>query len=469
MPKILVIGDVIVDSYWYGNATRVSPEAPVPVLLKDSDEEIRLGGACNVALNIASLGGEVEIIGIIGNDKDGENTKEILKKEGIKSKLIAQKNCKTIKKMRILSRNQQLLRLDSEEIINEQESKKIIELVKSSLDKNDIFVLSDYGKGTLYFIEDLIKIIRKENKIILIDPKGDNFAKYKNADIITPNNSEFSKIVGNWKNKNELNEKAKKLLTRLNLNALMITKGSQGLSLYIKNENESFDIPSKAKEVYDVTGAGDTVIATLAYYLGKNYSLKEAAKISNIAAGIIVGKAGTAVIDKKELEIELNNNEPESFGVIGIDDLLNKIKLSRKHGKKIVFTNGVFDILHKGHVKYLEKAKRYGDILIVGVNDDSSARKLNKGKGRPINSSIDRMEVLSALSSTDWVVPFSDENPLRLIKQIKPDFLIKGGDYKESDIIGYDFVKGYGGVTKTIDFESGYSTSSTIKKIIKNS
>lgn len=473
MPKIVVIGDVIVDSYWYGDAKRISPEAPVPVLLRNSDEQIRLGGACNVALNIASLGAEVELIGVVGNDENGKSTKEILNNAGIKSNLITQSQNKTIKKMRILSRNQQLLRLDSEEVIMEKESKKVINLVKSSVKKNDIFVFSDYGKGTLFYIKDLINIVHEAKKMILVDPKGKDFSKYKNADIITPNKSEFKQIVGTWKNQIELNKKATKLLKNLNLKSLIITKGAEGLSIYNDSNSESFDIPSKAREVYDVTGAGDTFIGALAYYLGMNYCLKEAAKISNIAAGIIVSKAGTAIINKNELEKalenDLNNKKSKKNGVTVIENLLSEIKFSRRRGKKIVFTNGVFDILHKGHIRYLQKAKEFGDILIVAVNDDNSVRKLNKGKGRPINSLIDRMEVLSALSSIDWVLSFREENPERLIKLLKPDFLIKGGDYKISDIAGSEFVREYGGIVKTINFEKGYSTSSMIEKIIQNS
>ncbi len=469
IPKILVIGDVIVDTYWHGITTRVSPEAPVPILLKNKDEDIRLGGACNVALNIASLGGQVELIGVIGDDNNGAIVEEILKKKGIKTFFVKQKDFNTIKKMRILSRNQQLLRLDSEEKINEIESKKIVDLLQLRITKNDIFVFSDYGKGTLLFIEDLIaniKMSEKEKKII-IDPKGTNFSKYKNASIITPNLNEFREIVGPWENDSEFNKKANNLLNQLNLNALLITKGGEGISLFIKNKVQPINTPSKAKEVYDVTGAGDTVIATLTYYLGIECPLIDAVKIANLAAGIIVGKAGTAIINKYELKNKLIHKKKGNKVVAKLNELAEELEFNRKLGKKIVFTNGVFDIIHYGHIKYLNKTKECGDILIVAVNDDNSVKMLNKGAGRPINCIQDRMAVLEGFSAVDWILAFSESTPEKIIKYLKPDFLIKGGDYKINEIAGYDYVLSYGGIVKTIPFEEGYSTSKIIDKILK--
>ena len=454
--KVIVFGDVILDKYIMGSIDRISPEAPVPVL-RPSNEEIRLGGAANVALNLSSLGIKATLIGVTGKDGDSRVVNELLKKNKIKIAL--RKSLQpTISKTRLLSAQQQILRIDEEENFSEEDWKFTLELFYKHISLNDVsaLVLSDYGKGTLKDTALLIKKAKAKGKIVLVDPKGKDFSKYKGADIITPNFSEFEDVVGKVGSEADLTKKGKALIKALNLNALLITRGPEGMTLLQNKKGKVLisGFPTQARDVFDVSGAGDTVIAALAGGLAGGFDLGDSIRMANIAAGIVVAKLGTATVTPQEINPFLEKEKPylalEEVGPYK-DDL-------KDSNKKIVFTNGCFDILHAGHVEYLEKAKALGDKLIVGINSDSSVSKL-KGKNRPINKLFHRAKVLSSLRCVDKVVMFDENTPLKLIKTLQPDLLVKGGDYKVKDIVGYKEVTGYGGSVVTIPLVKGLSTT----------
>jgi D-beta-D-heptose 7-phosphate kinase/D-beta-D-heptose 1-phosphate adenosyltransferase len=460
--KILVFGDVMLDRYVSGSVDRVSPEAPVPVL-KPIKEEIRLGGAANVALNLSSLGSKVSLIGITGKDSSSKQISNLIKENKIKNELV-HSSLPTITKLRLLSSKQQLLRVDNEEEFtkNDWQSAKRRFDKSIGLSSSNLLIISDYGKGTLQDIPALIKKAKKLNKMVLVDPKGNNFSKYKGADIITPNFSEFIGEVGPVGSEREISSKAKSLIKSLNLGALLVTRGSEGMTLFKKEKNkiDRSNFPTQAKEVFDVSGAGDTVIASLAAALSAGFDISSAVKLANVAAGIVVGKSGTATAYLSEIEPHFSDDDL----VFSLGEVKKYSSILKKNNKKVVFTNGCFDILHAGHVHYLEQAKKMGDELVVGLNSDSSVKAL-KGKKRPINNLQHRAKVLSSLRCVDKIVSFEDETPIKLIKAIKPDVLVKGGDYKVKDVVGYKDVGSWGGKVKIIPMVPGLSTTNIIKKM----
>jgi len=460
--NIVVFGDVMLDRYVSGSVDRVSPEAPVPVL-KPIKEEIRLGGAANVALNLSTLGSKVSLIGIYGKDSSSAQILKLLKENKIKSELV-KSSLPTITKLRLLSSKQQLLRVDNEEEFTKDDWSSVKERFDKSisLKSNNLLIISDYGKGTLQDIPAVIRKAKKLNKTVLVDPKGDNFSKYKGADVITPNFSEFIGEVGPVKSEREITTKAKSLIKSLNLGALLVTRGSEGMTLFNKEKGKVVrsDFPTQAKEVFDVSGAGDTVIASLAAALSTGFDMSSAVKLANVAAGIVVGKSGTATASLSEIEPHFSGEELIS----SLSEVKKHSSALKQDRKRVVFTNGCFDILHAGHVHYLEEAKKLGDELVVGLNSDSSVKAL-KGKGRPVNNLEQRAKVLSSLQCVDKVVSFSDQTPLKLIKAIKPDVLVKGGDYKVKEVVGHKEIKSWGGVVKIIPLVPGLSTTKIIKKL----
>ena len=462
--NVLVIGDVVLDKYIHGNVSRVSPEAPVPVL-KPQSEEVRLGGAANVASNVSSLGSKVFLQGVVGKDDNAKELKALAKDKKIKSSFVASLS-PTISKLRLLASKQQLFRIDSEEEFSDQDwkSTKINFNKNISSTKATALIISDYGKGTLKDIPYLIKEAKKKGVFVLVDPKGQDFSKYKGASIITPNYSEFVTAVGKVSSDSDLTKKAKKLLSDLKLQALLITRGSEGMTLIQKNKSgiKRDDFPTEAQDVFDVSGAGDTVIASLASAISSGFDLANSVKLANIAAGIVVGKLGTATPTLSELKNSFNSQD--NLSKAEVKKLCHQ---SQKDSMKVVFTNGCFDVLHAGHVTYLQAAKKLGDKLVVGLNSDSSVKKL-KGKERPINSLEERMTILKALECVYWVVPFTEETPLNLIKYLKPNVLVKGADYKTEDIVGSNFVLKNKGEVKTIPLVEGLSTTKKIQKIKKD-
>lgn len=459
---VLVIGDVMLDRYWYGPTQRISPEAPVPVVKVDEVEQ-RPGGAANVAMNVASLGAASRIIGLTGEDEAAEQLNAALTQVGVDCQFVALATHPTITKLRVLSRNQQLIRLDFEEPFDLQQSKKIAERMPLALDNVGAVVLSDYAKGALADIQPLITQAREAGIPVLIDPKGSDFTRYRGATLLTPNLSEFEAVVGKCHSEQQLVEKGMALLESCQLSALLVTRSEQGMTLLQPNK-APLHLPTQAQEVFDVTGAGDTVIGVLAASLANGCTLEEASFLANTAAGIVVGKLGTSTVTPIELENALHARPEDGFGIMDQSALQKALDAARKRGEKIVMTNGCFDILHAGHVSYLTHARKLGDRLIVAVNSDASTARL-KGPTRPINKLENRMIVLGALGAVDWVIPFEEETPQRLIAELLPDLLVKGGDYRPEEVAGGEEVIANGGEVRILNFEEGLSTTNIIKKI----
>lgn len=469
--KILVVGDVMLDRYWHGDTGRISPEAPVPVV-KVSGLEDKAGGAANVAKNIAHLDGKVSLLGIIGDDDNGQSLEALLKSENIDSQLIRQSEAPTIAKMRVISRHQQVVRLDLEERFSEAHSQLLLEQLKTLINDFDLVVFSDYNKGSLHLIADMIAVAKDAGKTVLVDPKSKQLADYRGADFITPNLTEFKAAGGVVGDEATITQSARDIIAECGLGSMLLTRSEQGVSLITPNDKHDF--AAQVLEVSDVTGAGDTVIATLAVMLNTGMPAAQAVEIANIAAGLVVAKLGAATVSPEELSAKLTQylrDTGEQYQAPA-QEVLHHIELARQRGEKIVFTNGCFDILHAGHVRYLAQAKARGDKLVVGLNNDESISRL-KGPTRPINPLDERATVISALASVDWVIPFGSEaendTPAKLIELVKPDVLVKGGDYKVSEIAGADFVLASGGQVEVLEFVNGCSTSNVIHKIQSDS
>ncbi|NIA43158.1 MULTISPECIES: bifunctional D-glycero-beta-D-manno-heptose-7-phosphate kinase/D-glycero-beta-D-manno-heptose 1-phosphate adenylyltransferase HldE [Providencia] len=463
---VLVVGDVMLDRYWHGPANRISPEAPVPVVKVTMVEE-RPGGAANVAMNIASLGANSRLVGLTGIDDAAKALTENLNAVQVRCDFVAIPTHPTITKLRVLSRNQQLIRLDFEEGFDNVDAQSMLERIEQALPHIGALVLSDYAKGALTHVEKMIALANKAGVPVLIDPKGNNFERYRGATLLTPNMSEFEAIVGPCKNNQDVEEKGMKLLQSLDLTALLITRSEQGMSL-IRRDEAPLHLPTQAQEVFDVTGAGDTVIGVLAASIASGRPLHEACALANAAAGVVVGKLGTSTVSPIELENAIRGRADTGFGVMTESELKQAVANARQRGERVVMTNGCFDILHAGHVSYLANARKLGDRLIVAVNSDASTRRL-KGETRPVNPLEQRMAVLGALGAVDWVVPFEEDTPQRLIAEVLPDILVKGGDYQPEDIAGSAEVWAAGGEVKVLNFEDGISTTNIIKNIMKTS
>ena len=452
----------MLDRYWRADANRISPEAPVPVAsIKDTHD--RAGGAANVALNIASLGSQVTLVGVVGEDAEGVSLQALLEQNHIQSKLISSPSIRTTSKIRIVSRNQQLIRLDFDDKAHDCVS-DIGQQFSKDVEDASIVIFSDYGKGVLADAQGMIQIARDAGKRVIVDPKGSDFSIYKNASVITPNYSEFCAVVGECDSEQEIYDKAKKLCEVHKFEALLITRSEKGMTLVMQDGRVS-NFPAQMREVYDVTGAGDTVISAFAMSLAADNDFEQAAQVANIAASIVVSKFGAATVSAEELTQGMLNYEYPSSKLISRESLLKRIEDAHAKGKEVVFTNGCFDVLHKGHAHLLREAAALGDMLVVALNSDDSVSRL-KGEGRPINSLQDRAEMLSYFSSVDWVVSFSEDTPESLIKYLSPDVLVKGGDYAPKEIIGADFIEQRGGQVKVIPFVDGYSTSKIISSIL---
>ena len=461
--RVLVAGDVMLDRNWLGGTHRISPEAPVPVVRVAGDTD-RPGGAANVAINIAALGAAVTLVGVVGDDEAGEALFNATAAAGVATKLIREPTIRTITKLRVVSRSQQLLRLDFEDESAGYNAESFTPTVLEALERCDVLVLSDYAKGALADPQPLINAARAKGIAVVIDPKGSDFSRYSGASLITPNMSEFEAVVGGCAADNdaEIEEKAKILAKTHSLDAVLVTRSEHGMSL-VSQTNESLHLPTRALEVFDVTGAGDTVVATLASALAAGCDMAKAATLANLAAGLVVAKSGTASVSLAELQMAASPLVAYR-GVMNAETLTAARAAASAAGERVVMTNGCFDILHAGHVSYLEQARALGDRLIVAVNSDESVARL-KGPQRPMNSLEDRMAVLAGLASVDWVVPFADDTPAELIEQLLPDILVKGGDYVVEDIAGAPAVLANGGQVEILGFLDGRSTSRLIEQI----
>ena len=463
-PKLLVIGDLMIDHYLWGSCERISPEAPVQVVNVKSESAV-LGGAGNVINNLNALGAKVDVISVIGGCEISDELKTLLTDIGVNTQyLITQKDRITSKKSRIIASQQQVVRYDRESTdeISSESQKEILDTFRSIIADYDAVLLSDYGKGVLTkeLTASLIAIANENNKKVLVDPKGLDYSKYKGAYLLTPNKKEASEATQiDIKDEASLTQAITQLKTQCNLAISLITLSEQGVAIY---DDKLRTHPTVAREVFDVTGAGDTVLASLGFALACDYDIDDAVKFSNLAAGVVVGKIGSATATLNEIieyESSLNKSTSDEH-IKTLGEIATLSEELKARGKKIIFTNGCFDILHAGHVRYLETAKSYGDVLILGLNSDRSVTAL-KGEGRPINIQLDRAYILAALEAVDYVVVFDEDTPYDLIKAVKPHVLVKGGDYKGKEVVGQDIAD----ELKLVQFVDGKSTTRTIEKI----
>jgi D-beta-D-heptose 7-phosphate kinase/D-beta-D-heptose 1-phosphate adenosyltransferase len=476
--KILVVGDVMLDQYWSGRAARISPEAPVPVVNVNA-QEVRAGGAANVAMNIAALGATAHLLGVVGQsqsqsksqgqsqaqsmDEHGQQLNQIMRSAGVGCDWVLSPSG-TICKLRVLSHHQQLIRMDFENPVPAEAAQRLATKVAEQVAGFDALVVSDYAKGSLQFVEQMIASAKQANVPVLVDPKGLMFERYKGATLIKPNQSEFEAVVGQAVDSESLVVAANQLLHRLDLKALLVTRSEHGMAL-VTHQEAPYLLKSQAQEVFDVTGAGDTVMAALATGFASGMSLQSAVHLANQAASIVVRKVGTSTVSKAELDEAVKAAlRHQGYVAMNEDELLELVQGAQANGERVVITNGCFDLLHSGHVRYLNEAAKLGDRLIVAVNSDESVQAL-KGPTRPIVGLQGRMELLSALSCVDWVVPFNEATPERLICKLQPDVLVKGGDYQPADIAGAQCVWAKGGLVEVLSFWEGYSTSRLVDKI----
>ena len=465
-PRILVVGDLMIDHYLWGNCNRISPEAPVQVVAVNQESSV-LGGAGNVVNNLKQLGAAVDIMSVVGQDEQAQELTHMLKQTGIANiQLIQQEGRTTSKKSRVIAAHQQVLRFDKESTaeISAQAQTELLAEFNSHVDQVDVIVLSDYGKGVLtdFVTREIIRISRSKNKRVLVDPKGSDYSKYTGAYLLTPNKKEASEAANiNITDAESLNRAITYLKQTCALDVSLITLSEEGIACLDKTLQI---YPTVARDVFDVTGAGDTVIAALAFALGAGYSIEQAIIFSNLAAGVVVGKLGSAIATLDEI-IAYENSLKQVNGAHCVktwDEIAIIVRDLKQRGQKVVFTNGCFDLLHTGHVRYLEQARDFGDILIVGINSDASVSRL-KGPNRPINSQDDRAYILASLKSVDYTVIFHEDTPYELIKLIEPNVLVKGGDYRGKDIVGQDIAN----EVKIVDFVTGKSTTRTIETIEK--
>jgi D-beta-D-heptose 7-phosphate kinase/D-beta-D-heptose 1-phosphate adenosyltransferase len=459
--NVVVAGDVMLDQYLFGATSRISPEAPVPVVhVQETDD--RPGGAANVAVNLASLGAGTRLIGAVGNDSAADTLEKILGGQGIHCDFARVSDRPTITKTRVQSRGQQLIRLDQEKAAALEDG-SLTDLLAKAIAGAGAAILSDYGKGALADVSRMIDICRDAGVPALVDPKGQDFSKYRGASLITPNQGEFEAVAGICATDAELAERGWQMIEDLNLTALLVTRSEKGMML-LESGNEPVFLSTQAREVFDVTGAGDTVIATLAGALASGQGLASSAALANIAAGLVVRKIGVAAVTPGEIQVAMHRRGQGGRGLVNRDELRVLMGEARQRNERVVMTNGCFDILHAGHVAYLEEAKSLGDRLIVAVNDDDSVRRL-KGESRPINMLDDRLLVLAGLAAVDWVVPFSEDTPAELISAVLPDVLVKGGDYQPDEIAGGKDVLRNGGEVRVLSFRDGHSTSRIVEKL----
>lgn len=468
---VLVIGDVMIDAFVYGGVHRVSPEAPIPVVRVTSEREMP-GGAANVASNIAALGGKAIIVGVIGDDEAGRRLQALIQATtNIVESLVVDGARPTTLKTRYIGNKQQVLRVDREcslEISCET-VREIITLFENNLDKADVVALSDYMKGVI--TDDMARFViekcREEGKAVIVDPKRENWDVFRGATLIKPNLQELARASRQpCKTDAEVNYAAEKMAEEFGV-AVLLTRSDKGMSLY-RAGVDPIHVRANAREVFDVSGAGDTAFATLAISIASNCCLDNAMKMSNIAAGVAVSKRGTATVNAGELLRAWAEEAKNSERIVSWREASDITKAWRALGYRVGFTNGCFDILHAGHVSLLAKAAARCDKLVVGINSDNSVRRI-KGSSRPVQEETSRLKVMAALTSISLVTVFEEDSPLQLIDALKPDILFKGADYKEQDVVGRDLISSWGGKVEIIDLEEGFSTTAAIKRAVDQS
>ena len=460
--RVLVVGDLILDRYWHGASRRISPEAPVPVVLIEEIVE-GVGGAANVAANIAALGGKVELIGVVGADIEGQTLERLCLSAGITPEFLRVSGRATTVKLRVVSQRQQLLRIDFEQEAAADLVSEIIDSVERRVARCDLVVVSDYAKGAVTRVPEIIQCAKRADRPVIVDPKGSDFSRYNGAALITPNIKEFEAVAGVCVSEDEIVSKAARLLAEHDFGAVLVTRGASGMSLVQKDGN-TVHVSAQAHEVFDVTGAGDTVCGVIAAALAAGSDLPTAVELANTAASLVVGKFGAATVSIEEIDGALVDRAGIRRGVVSEPELHEECGKARRRGERIVMTNGCFDILHAGHARYLAEAKMLGNRLLVAVNDDASVRDL-KGSERPLNTLAARMQVLAALDAVDWVVSFSGETPVELIGEVMPDVLVKGGDYEIGAVAGAAEVQAGGGEVVILKYHEGYSSSRLFEQL----
>jgi len=468
--RVLVVGDLMLDEYLWGKTGRISPEAPVPVV-DVNNQDLRLGGAGNVINNLLALGCNVSVASVVGSDGDGRELCRILQEQKIDiTGIILDPDRSTTRKTRILASNQQMLRIDREcrSSISAAAEQQLIDYATAGKAEFQVVLVSDYLKGVLTekVLQSILAYGREQKIPVVVDPKGKDYLKYRGATLLTPNRSEAELATGiSIENDESLVRVGNQLLDNFELGALVLTRSEEGMTLFTRDGEKH--LPAKAREVFDVTGAGDTVLAFLGAGLAAGLELADAVWLSNIGAGIVVGKVGTSTVSPAEVLEAIGQQHPDSdLKIRGCDALRALLDAERQQGKKVVFTNGCFDLLHVGHVKYLQRAHQLGDLLVLGLNSDDSIRRL-KGENRPLIGQQERAHILAALDCIDYVVIFDEDTPFELIEALHPDILVKGGDYSPEDVVGKDIVESYGGRVELITFVDGKSTTNIIEKILK--
>ena len=469
---VAVIGDVMLDRYVSGEVERISPEAPIPVL-RVAHEKVMLGGAGNVAANIAALGGRGRFVALVGNDGAGEEIRRLARVlEGMAASLAVTVERPSTIKTRFIAATQQMLRADVEGSgdIDADARRELNDMAKEAIKGRGAVVLSDYGKGVLdaATIKTLVKAAQAEGVHVVVDPKGTDFAKYKGADVITPNKKELAEASHlPTESDDEVEAAAQHIIKTFGVSAVLATRSARGMTL-VQKKNETVHIATEARQVFDVSGAGDTVVSTLALALAAGLELTEAAALANIAAGVVVAKVGTATVSSTELAHAINNRTLHiaEAKVLGLAETEARVAGWRTAGLKVGFTNGCFDLLHPGHISLLTQARASCDRLVVGLNADVSVKGL-KGDDRPIQGEVERGHVLAALQAVDAVVLFSDDTPIALIETLRPDVLVKGADYTEAQVVGGDMVKGWGGTVVLAKLAEGHSTTATVQRLNK--
>lgn len=468
-PRLLVVGDLMLDEYLSGRSERISPEAPVPVV-EVSRQELRLGGAGNVMHNLRALGCAVVSVGFVGADDDGEALRRMLGQSGVETAgLLPLASRQTTRKTRILSNHQQMLRIDREQNgeLSTSEGQALLEQAAAAAAGCQAILLSDYLKGilTAEVVQGLIALGRRHGIPVIIDPKGRDYTKYRGATLLTPNRKEAELATGiAIVDEQSLQQAGRSLLETCQLESLVLTRSEEGMSIF--SSTGETHLATEAREVFDVTGAGDTVLAMLGYALAAGLDLNDAACLANIGAGIVVAKVGTSTVSFDELLLELRRRASGEGGkIVSAQMLAQELILEKRRGRKVVFTNGCFDLLHVGHVKYLQKARALGDLLVLGLNSDASIRRL-KGEKRPLIGQEERAHILAALDCIDYLVIFDEDTPYELIDQLRPDILVKGGDYLADEVVGKEIVESDGGRVELISFVDGKSTTNIIEKIL---
>lgn len=466
-PRVLLVGDMILDRYQYGDTQRISPEAPIPVLAA-TREELRLGGCGNVAANLAALGATVRCVAVVGGDAGAAQIRKLLGDAGCGvDGLVVDASRPTICKTRLVSQNQQLLRID-EEIVGHPSAAveaALLQAINGAIDEVDIVVVSDYGKGVLCKAV-LDRVLRAPGRPrVLVDPKGKDYSIYRGASIITPNRLEAETATGLALDcKEAIREAANTLCAQLDLDAAIITLGSQGMFCRLADGSGEWSIPSRARSVYDVTGAGDTVISVLAHTLALGAEMEQALRLATVAAGVTVQRFGVAAITAGDIRGALVEGGSTRGKVLQRAELLEQLGAERTRGRRIVFTNGCFDVLHVGHLAYLQESRSFGDLLVVGVNSDASVRRL-KGDQRPVNAQDDRMALLAGLECVSYVTVFDEDTPLKLIESLTPQVLVKGEDWADKGVVGREWVEQHGGHVVLAEMKDGYSTTNTLARI----